>query len=209
VIIEDAMADLTAQNVAVRQDVISPAWGYSQALRAIGQALEALNIRNFELTPVDDGYAIQGTYFDSCQGDDELSLSHVRTIWARPNGWQGTSNSQLRGSNDHAALELRYSCEDIERLEQGGRAKRLDAHSIADASKLSQMLRCIGFYLSQKCVRMQRLIRDGDSVSVEYETSLGSKIKETFGVADLYNFWVRSYLHRAERAQQQSEPLFD
>ena len=205
------MEELTAQNVALRQDVISPTWGYSQALRAIGQALEALNIRNFEFKPVDDGYAIQGTYFVSCESDDELSLSHVRAIWGSRYGWQGTSknNSQLRGSDDSAALELRYSCEDIERLEQEGRAKRLDVHGMADASGLSQVLRCIGFYISQKCVRMHRLLRDGDSISVEYETSLGSKIKETLGVADLYNFWVRLYLHRADRALQQSEPLCD
>jgi hypothetical protein len=36
-------------------------------------------------------------------------------------------------------------------------------------------------------------------VAVEYETSLGSKMKETFAVRDLYDLWVRMYLQRQGR----------
>jgi hypothetical protein len=207
------MSDPTAQNLAVREDLMSLRLGYAQALRAIGQALETLNINDFEMTPVGDGYAIQGKHLVPCDRltPDGLTSSHVWAIWGDPNGWQRTrkKTARLRSQENHAALELQYTPADIERLELEGRAKRFDASGIADASKLSHMLRCIGFYLSQKCARMRRLLCDGDCFSVEYETSLGSKVKETFGVADLYDFWVRSYLHRADRALQQAEPVCD
>src|SRR5574341_1062628 len=136
------MLDPTAQNLAVRQDAMSPTLGYAQALRAIGQALESLNIQNFEMKPVSDGYAVRGSYFASGQDltPDGLCSSHVRAIWGSPNGWQPASNSQLQESDGDAALELQYTPEDIERLEQAGRAMRLDAHGMADASKLSQVL---------------------------------------------------------------------
>jgi hypothetical protein len=39
----------------------------------------------------------------------------------------------------------------------------------------------------------------GDFLSVEYETSLGSRMQETLATSDLYDLWVRMYLQRASR----------
>jgi hypothetical protein len=71
---------------------------------------------------------------------------------------------------------------------------------MADPTSLSQLLRCIGAYLTQKVARLQKLSWEGDSLSVEYETSLGSRIQETLAASDLYDLWVRMYLQRASRA---------
>ena len=69
-----------------------------------------------------------------------------------------------------------------------------------EAASLSQVLRCIGADLNQKRARLCKIMRQIDCIIIEYETSLGSRIKETLTVKDLYDLWVRMYMQRSERA---------
>jgi hypothetical protein len=144
--------------------------GYSQPLRAIGQALEVKNIQSFEMEPVGDIFIVRGSLPSASKS--------------------GEQNTQI---------ELRYSLHDIDRLQIQGRSRRVGSGKSAEASSLSQILRCIDGYLHQKCARLLKLTRALDSVAVEYETSLGNAMKETFAVGDLYDLWVRMYLQRQER----------
>ena len=96
-------------------------------------------------------------------------------------------------------MELCYKVEDVERLDEEGRTHRGRGQSVGDAWSLSQILRSIGAYLNQKRARLSKIVRDADSVTVEYETTVGSQMKETLAMRDLYDLWVRMYLHRAER----------
>jgi hypothetical protein len=98
-----------------------------------------------------------------------------------------------------APVEIQFTMQDIQKLEIDGRARRVDAHSMANAASLSQVLRCLGAYLNQKRARLLRLSRDRETVSLEYETSLGSQIKEGFNANGLYDMWVRMYMQRAGR----------
>jgi len=154
---------------------------YTQPLRAIGQALEGMNIRSFELEPVGEEFILRGTVPGSSQG---------RTLY------NPREQSYLGGLTQ---IELRYSLREIDLLEKAGLSRRGDFGKPADASSLSQVLRCIGGYLQQKCAHLVKVTRALDSVAVEYETSLGSKMKETFAVRDLYDLWVRMYLQRQGR----------
>jgi hypothetical protein len=61
------------------------------------------------------------------------------------------------------------------------------------------LLRCIGAYLAQKLARLVKVTWQGDALTVEYETSMGSRTQETFAPSDLYDFGVRMYLQRASR----------
>jgi hypothetical protein len=61
------------------------------------------------------------------------------------------------------------------------------------------LLRCIGAYLAQKLARLVKVTWQGDALTVEYETSMGSRTQETFVPSDLYDFGVRMYLQRASR----------
>ena len=97
-------------------------------------------------------------------------------------------------------IELQYTNKDIDRLEQEGRANRTNPNRIPEYSSLSQILRCVGAYLVQKRARLIKLWRDSDSVSLEYQTSLGNMLKDTLVVGELYDLWVRMYMQRAERS---------
>lgn len=172
--------------------------GYAQPLRAIGQALETLNIQNFEMEPVGDDFFVRGNVpVTSAVTNDKLR----RTIWGKlpsENGETGEGGNVTELKVD-STVELLYELKDIERLEERGRSRRINPHGTANPSSLSQVLRCIGAYLNQKRARLLKLSREAESVLVEYETSLGTNMKEMLSLSDLYDLWVRMYMQRAER----------
>jgi len=99
-------------------------------------------------------------------------------------------------------LQLHFTPQDIEIFEAQGQARRADANGMANASSLSQVLRCLGAYLNQKRARLLKLTRESELLSLEYETSMGSHMKESFSVTGVYDMWVRMYLQRAARGGQ-------
>ena len=160
----------------VRMD---PVFGYAQTLRAIGQALETLNLGDFTVEPDVDGYRVTGA---------SSVVKNARDLW--------TVNAPIGRAT---AMELSYSRSDVERLEREGRIRRATVHGTADSARLSHALRVIGNYLTQKSSRLLRVSRKGGSFEVDYESSLGSRYSDQFSVADLYDLWVRFYLQRSMR----------
>jgi len=175
--------------------------GYAQVLRAIGQDLETLQIQSFELEPVGEDFDVHGTMAVKNQSHEPVNRHTLRVVWGSLPEAQNTELSEpgAKGLESSATVDVHYTIQDIERLEYAGRACRLNSQRLADASSLSQLLRCIGAYLSQKCARLLKLAREGDVVFLEYQSSLGSRIKENLSASGLYDIWVRMYLQRADR----------
>jgi hypothetical protein len=180
--------------------------GYAQPLRAIGQALEVLNMQDFEVEPTGDEFYVRGNLPSATNRallGRGCTTEELRTIWgAMPEDDHESGDSQVRNNLSllSSRVELCYSAQDVDRLEETGRARRGQVQKSGDAYSVSQILRSIGAYLNQKRARLCKLSREVDCVVVEYETSLGSRMKETLAVKDLYDLWVRMYLQRAERA---------
>lgn len=182
--------------------------GYAQPLRAIGQALETLNMQNFEMEPVGEDFFIRGVMPTTSAEllDDQLAYDKLRrAIWGKLPVANGESGDPGNATNltVQSPVELLYGLKDVERLEEEGRSKRTNPHGTANPSSLSQVLRCIGAYLNQKRARLVKLSREAESVAVEYETSLGTNMKESLTLSDLYDLWVRMYLQRAARTSPQ------
>lgn len=154
--------------------------GYAQTLRAVGQALETLNLGDFSVEPDGDGYRVTGA---------SSVVKDARDLWS--------VNAPLARA---IAMELSYSRGDVERLEREGRIRRATDHGTADSSRLSQTLRVIGNYLTKKSSRLLRLSRKGRCFEVDYESSLGTHYRDQFSAADLYDLWVRFYLQRSMRS---------
>ena len=171
------MALVHDQTVAHSRETLSDMLGYEQLLRAVGQALEKQNFQSFEMTQVGDEFCIRG-----------MLASAVK------------ENLADRAAN--MPVELQFTQQDIQRLESEGQARRVDSQRTANASSLSQELRCLGAYLNQRRARLLKLTREGEKISLEYETSLGSQLKESFGANGLYDMWVRRYMQRAGRVNQ-------
>jgi hypothetical protein len=125
----------------------------------------------------------------------------LNTVWGnlRPLASERRREQAERPISLLSAIELQYTRKDIERLEQEGRANRTDPNRVPEHPRLSQVLRCVGAYLVQKRACLIKLWRDSDSVSLEYQTSVGSILKEKLMVGELYDLWVRMYMQRAKR----------
>src|SRR5258705_8309622 len=194
-----------AQDEIVRTSggLMSGMMGYAQPLRAIGQALETLNLTSFELEPAGEDFYVKGIVAASHPelSEDRLSLEKLSAVWGQLSETE-RADRDLGGTKAAPVLtpiELQYTMKDVDRLEQEGQAKRSDPHRVPDTSRLSQVLRCVGAYLNQKPARLVKIARNAEAVSVEYETSLGSIHKETLAVSEVYDLWVRMYMQRAER----------
>jgi len=175
--------------------------GYAQPFRAMGQALETLNLQVFELEPTGEDFLIRGHLPKPDATANALSPANLNTVWGN---LPPLASENRREQNEPpvpllSSIELQYTPKDIERLEQEGRANRTDPNRIPEHSSLSQVLRCVGAYLVQKRARLIKLWRDSDSVSLEYQTSVGSMLGEKLVVGELYDLWVRMYMQRAKR----------
>ena len=177
--------------------------GYAQRLRAIGQALEILKIDGFEMELSGEDVFVLGSV-PRTQRElllDQCSAEQLQTVWGslpRQGEERGTRQG-LDEPGDLLRMQLCYTAEDVARLDKEGRSRRGKSASVGDAWSLSQILRSIGAYLNQKRARLRKITREADNLAVEYETSVGSKMKETLAIKDLYDLWVRMYLQRAER----------
>jgi hypothetical protein len=176
---------------------------YAQPFRAIGQALEVLKIEGFEMELSGSDFFVRGNVpLAHCRLlMDQCNAEQLRTIWGSlpPQGDALGKRRWLSDPSTLSRIELCYTAEDVKRLDEEGRSRRGKSESVGDALSLSQILRSVGAYLNQKRARLSKIIRESDSLAVEYETSVGSKMKETLASKDLYDLWVRMYLQRAER----------
>lgn len=190
--------------MGVQGGMMAGVTGYAQPLRAIGQALEILNIQGFEMKPAGDDFLLRGSVLSAGEplASAQSGPGEMRTlIW----GHVPESVETSRGKYDFnrpdvvSEIELHYTLQDVERFEKEGRERRGKSEKDADAPSLSQALRCIGEYLNQKRARLVKVARESESLTVEYETSLGSQLRESFTVKDIYDLWVRMYLQRTGR----------
>src|SRR5262245_40243424 len=165
--------------------------GYAQPLRAIGQALEILNIQTFEMEPAVDGFFVRGTVPLASRElfNDLVTPEKLRLVWGDlpPGTGNSTASANASQSGNSSWVELLYTEKDVERLEEEGRARRVDDRRTADPSTLSQVLRCLGAYLNQKCARLLKVSREAETMLLEYETSLGTTMRETLSTADVYD----------------------
>ena len=195
------MTSVQDQVVAYKPGAEKEAQGYEQILRAVGQALEKNHLQSFELTPNGNGFRIRGSAPALVDVNGaERSASRVRSLLNKlPNHLNGEEKIALAPESVNSPVDIQFTIQDIQKLESEGRARRVDGHLMANAASLSQVLRCLGAYLNHKQARLLRLTRESESVSLEYETSLGNQIKEGFSAKDLYDMWVRKYMQRAGR----------
>ena len=197
------------QGVAYNRRSDSDVRGYEQLLRAVGQALEKHNFQSFEMTAVGDEFRIRSTA--AAVVEEHLAdrgTSRIPSFLDRfPNRSDGGGHIPQTAESSKSPVELQFTLQDIQQLESEGRARRTDGQQMANASSLSQVLRCLGAYLNQKRARLLKLTRDGEAVLIEYESSLGSQMKESFSAKGLYDMWVRMYLQRAGRSANKAAPL--
>jgi hypothetical protein len=155
--------------------------------------LEPLQIESFSLKVEDRGIAVFAEKQEPPPARDvSLKVS-----------WQIFRRKKVEPVQDpqpsSGTLEIHYTLEEIARIDMEGQSKRTGAGGSPEAHTLSQILRAVGAFVDQKQGRLLGVIKDGQDISIEYESALNRNLTEKFTVASLYDYWVKMYLRRRQR----------
>ena len=182
---------------------ISPA-DYARHLRAIGQDLEHLHLCTFNLEYTGDSYLVwlrpdeQGEISNPLL---RISKNRLQKLWRNktPPRTLGHEESYTLATSQ-IGKRLRYSVQELDRIEREQRARRRKESGNADGHCLSQLMRTIGDLVGQKGDRLLGIAWQELSVGVVVETPHGRKEIDVFRPDNLYDLWVRMYLKRDNRA---------
>lgn len=172
---------------------------YAQLLRPIGQMLEGLAVESFILEVEGDDFVVRGQRREVPPKTPEVRT--FRVIWQLVSRKQ--ADPQPAAGPSSGVLELRYTAEDVARMERAGREKRRASSGTPEAHALSQILRTVGDFVDQKQGRLLTVKKEDQSVTIEYESGLKRQISEELTVSMLYDYWVRMYLKRSGRPELQ------
>lgn len=173
---------------------------YAQPLRAIGQALETLKMENFTVEPEGGDFVVRGTVAARAGGahegkDEKRSL---RFSWERSGDSKAAEVVASATPSTATQFDLCYTLKDVDRLDQSGRARRGNSGGAA-SSGLSQVLRTIGAYLDEKPARLVKIFKQGESLTVVYETFSGIKFEEKLALSDLRDLGTEMSMKRGKR----------
>ncbi len=180
-------ADLPFLEEALGSAQLDLTRGYAQELRAVGQALETLNLGDFSVEPAGDGYRVTGAAVAK-------NLGLVRST--------GSALAARDPSIRVTPMDLNYSPGDVRRLEREGQAQRRSTGQTPEANTLPQILRVIGGVVDQMRGQLLGVCKEAVIVRLEYQSSGGQKISEDYTMPMLYDRWVRMYKRREPGGNQ-------
>jgi hypothetical protein len=153
---------------------------YGEDFRSIGLALEAKNVRSFELKRLGDWYLLQGIP----PGDGSLrSKLHKFKL-------------RFRSGSDADSLTLALS--EVEELSRKGKAKRFRPGRMPDFRRLSNALRTIGQYLESKQARLIELQVRPLTITLSYKDSDGQQQMEDRTIRSFHSLFLELYEKRDE-----------
>ena len=160
---------------------------YAQSLRVIGQDLDALGVRIFNLGKRGDEYTVWAEEEASAMASTENKnfLKKIAQQFIAP------TNSNAAGINP-----IRFVTGDILRADTERRLNRNDSESTLDLIHLSVLMRVLGDYLDKKAADDFSIFWFRNSVKVVY-----SNKEESFRFDNLYDISVHMYLRRYSHRQ--------
>jgi hypothetical protein len=150
---------------------------YKHELRAVGQALEARGIANFELKTRLGQYVVSGV-----PERPQSVLQALRQL--RNNGWRFGEHS------------VTFNPQAIRDLEERARARRRRAGRLPDFYDVSNVLRTVGAYLDGKNVRLVEIQKKALTVTLFYQARSGHPDMEDRTIVSFYETFMGLYEKR-------------
>jgi hypothetical protein len=170
-----------------------PSLNFSQILRPVGQMLEPLQIESLSLRVDEGGVSVRAQKRETpAPPAGEVSLRVTWQLFRR-------KKPEPEAQPSSGTLELRYTQDDIARMDTEGQTKRKGGGGSPEAHTLSQILRAVGAFVDQKQGRLLGVTIEGQDIAIEYDSALKRTLVEKFTVASLYDYWVKMYLRRRAR----------
>jgi hypothetical protein len=185
------MIEVTA---AADKKITPSSASYAPSLRAIGQTLEALQVNSFDMEARREEYLVWDKTYHEPEDEPNAEADRTREPFARWLGFAGLRRKKDT-ANSGESQPLRYTVDDIDRLDQEGRARRCNLNTTPDAYRLSQLLRAVGGYVNHVGGRLLGVSWREQWIGVVYEKG-GQRQLEVFRPALIYDFWVRMYVMR-------------
>jgi hypothetical protein len=157
--------------------------------------LEGLAVESFVLVVEGDDFVVRGQRREAPLKKPEVKT--FRVLWQIVRGKQADPETAAVPAS--SVLELRYTAEDVAKMEEAGREKRAAPSGTPEAHSLPQIFRALGDFVDQKQGRLLAIRKEGEAISVDYESPLKGKVSEELTVSALYDYWVRMYLKRRGR----------
>jgi hypothetical protein len=195
---------LDTQRQAERADKLFSPVDYPRHLRVIGQDLETLRLKTFNLECTADAYLVWSLSPTNDRGGtplSRLSKNRLQKLWK--NQSQPRSHGQEERfalSSSLSAKRYRYSPGDLERMEHESRNRRRPKNGITDGHSISQLLRTVGAIVGQRRERLLGISWQDFSISVVVENVLGQREIDVYRPDHIYDLWVKMYLRRDDRA---------
>jgi hypothetical protein len=166
-----------------------------QELRTIGQALESLDVEDFDLKAEGEGYFALAT---AKTGEARAGVKNaLKSAWRNVTG-RDSSDSKLT-ENAPGVLRVLFTPEGLLRLEHAGKAKRRsDSAGVPNLKKLAQVLRMVGERLDTKSGRLLKVSKRGDRIAFEYATASNGCHTEEWKLSELYVLWLKASKQRQE-----------
>lgn len=174
---------------------------YAQSLRTIGQALESLRVEDFDLEVDGEAFVVRCSvpWSQEAIAEQPEQASLLQHVWGvLPPESTVDLNIVITSRFRATDVDLRYTTKDVDRLDEEGKAQRSDCPVALHAPTLSQFLRTLGAYVSQKPARLLKISRRDGSITIQYETAAGRKKDESLSADDLYDLWVWMTMKRAD-----------
>ncbi|MSP38737.1 MAG: hypothetical protein EXR70_09630 [Deltaproteobacteria bacterium] len=177
---------------------------YACHLRAIGQDLENLHLASFNLECTGTAYLVwvrNENQADNTNPLFRISRSRLQKLW------RNKSQPIVLGQEESYTLptaqtghRLRYSVQELDRIEREQRAHRRYQSGTADGHSLPQLMRTVGDMIGQRGERLLGISWQDLSVSTVVETAEGRKEIDVYRPDNLYDLWVGMFLRRDNRA---------
>jgi hypothetical protein len=184
---EESKVFLLLSRTKAREEYRMPAYrpSYSQSLRVIGQFLETLKPKDFEIQLLEDELAVR------------LRVLEVIVPPTPPKSkFSFRAPPPAPTRTEEKTSERRYSIQEIENLDREGQTKRVDGDAPTDFYSLSQMLRTVGSYVDHRHLRLLSLSWDGTRLALQLEGADKRSRTEEHAVSSFHDYFSRMYLRR-------------
>lgn len=177
----------------------------ARRLRAVGQALEALRVQDFDLRVSGGDYLVRGSQAAAAAPPQQTppparrgALGRLRRILGgvEPDDLEPPAPARARESQQ---LDLHFTAADIAKLERQGQSRRQASPGMPDLHSLPQVLRTIGDYLDRQGHELARVVKQGQTITIEHNTPDGQPSVEERTASTIYDLSVRMYLRRTDR----------
>lgn len=166
---------------------------YANELRALGQAIEQHNFSSLNVELESGIYVVSGRIKAPKRSQPWFSI-FIRDLIC-------CAISPPEARKAAGKIDLRYTPEEIQRLELEGRTRRKKSNRMPNPHSLSQILRTAGFYLDSSArLSLVGITVEYPWVSLRFKTGEGRLEQAKQHFQFFYECWVNMYLRRSSRS---------